>query len=143
MKKLLAPVLPGSMLLASCTPPSTPTPNPEPEKFPAVTSVSGTVHLGTQTDGTATNGHVDADAAGKSMRVWVSTNAGNGTGVNTPVGSDLKNTVTLPTPLDSEVTPFSLSNYDTCTVTAKTVTSGLKGTDINFSPYAHPETCTT
>jgi hypothetical protein len=140
MKKVLAPVLLGSLFLASCNP--APTPEPEPDKFPAVTSVSGTVHLGTQADGTPTNGHVDADAAGKSMHVWVSTSAGNGTGVDVTVGSDLKYTVTLPTPLDSEVSPFNLTNYDACTMSAKTVTAGMKGTSADFSLNAHPETNT-
>ncbi|ASN83139.1 hypothetical protein [Deinococcus ficus] len=138
MKRLIVGSLLSTLILASCGKDDVivePLPS-----FPAVTTVSGTVHLGTQMDGTTTNAHTDADAAGKTLKVFVNSSAGDGTSTTTTVGSDLKYTVTLPTPKDTELTPLDFSMFDTCTFTKKFVTEGTRGSGANFTLEAHPDT---
>ncbi|WP_022803271.1 hypothetical protein [Deinococcus ficus] len=138
MKRLIAGSLLSALILGSCGKDGVivePLPS-----FPAVTTVSGTVHLGTQMDGTPTSAHTDADAAGKTLKVFVNSSAGDGTSTTTTVGSDLKYTITLPTPKDTELVPLDFSMFDTCTFTKKAITEGIRGTGANFTLEAHPDT---
>lgn len=140
MTKFLPLALLSSLLLAACTP-NPPIVEPAPEPIPAaVTNVSGTMHLGQQSRaGTPTNGHTDTDAIGKTLIFSIGNPTGTEQKATTTVGSDLKYTITLPTPTDAAMSPATVQDFDDCTTTVKTITPGSRAAYGDFGLQAHAD----
>lgn len=124
----------GSLLLAACD--LTPvTPDGPPA---AVTSLSGTVHVGTLTSGNAHPDHVDADAAFRPLVLRVGE---TGPEARTTIRADLSFTAPLPTPRAEDLSEFTLLAYDACTG-IKDLTPGTRVAPLHFAAELHPGTDT-
>ncbi|MDP9765475.1 hypothetical protein [Deinococcus enclensis] len=140
-KPLPLPLL-SSSLFSACTP-NPPIVEPAREPVPAaVTSVSGTVHLSGLSRtyaGSPATGHTDADVIDKLLV----SSSGNATGIEAKstatVGSNLKYTITLPTPTDAALLPAAMDDFNACTTTMNATTPGSRATYGTFDLQAHPD----